>query len=108
MWYNSSFTQFLSLNPNELLYWKLIEFASSEGYRFIDFGPTSLNPLDSHYKFKSKFGGRLIKFNDYTFYRHKLRCLVIEKYLLRSAKILGLRKKIPRVIINKVGSKKIL
>lgn len=108
LWYNSSLTQFLHLNPNQFLYWKLIEEAYKKGYRFLDFGPTPLRTSEGHYRFKARFGGKIIPFNDYIYFNHKLRCLLIERGLIQMAKKVGVRRMVPYFVLKRIGGKVIL
>jgi len=107
VWYNSSLSQFLYLNPNEFLYWKLAEEVVNKGYRYLDFGPTPLQASDGHHFFKARFGGSMIPFNDYAYFRSRLRCLLIERGLLQLAKKLNVRKKLPQAILQKMGRRMI-
>ena len=107
VWYNASLSRYLYLNPNEFLYWKLIEELSDKGYRHLDFGPTPLNSTDGHYLFKSRFGGAMIPFNDYSYFTSKIRYFMIEGGALWLAKKLGVRKKIPQAILRKVSGRMI-
>jgi len=107
IWYNASLLRYLYLNPNEFLYWKLIEELADKGYRYLDFGPTPLNPAEGHYVFKSRFGGTMIPFNDYSYFTSKIRYFMIEGGALWLAKKLGVRKKIPQAILQKVSGRMI-
>ena len=41
--------------------WKALLWARACGYRYINFGTTSANPLDGNYRFKQQFGGRFVR-----------------------------------------------
>jgi serine/alanine adding enzyme len=56
LWSSVSRTEYLHLNPNDLLYWNLIEYACERGYKFIDFGPSPADKSGT-YLFKIQFGG---------------------------------------------------
>lgn len=43
-------------NPNMLLYWTFLEYASNEGYAFFDFGRST--PGEGTYKFKEQWGAQ--------------------------------------------------
>jgi len=105
VWYNSSLSQFLYLNPNEFLYWKLIERASDMGYKYVDFGPTPLLPSEGHHFFKARFGGTMIPFNDYSFFTSNIRSLLIERGLLQLAKKYDIRQKIPYAVLRKMSGR---
>lgn len=107
VWYNSSYSQFLYLNVNQLLYWKLIEEAIYMGYKHLDFGSTPLNTSEGHYFFKFRFGGKPVPFNDYVYFHQKLRCLLIEKGVFRVARKFKINKKLPYAILKKFGKRKI-
>jgi lipid II:glycine glycyltransferase (peptidoglycan interpeptide bridge formation enzyme) len=107
VWYNASLSRYLCLNPNEFLYWKLIEELTDKGYRYLDFGPTPLNPAEGHYLFKSRFGGTIIPFNDYAYFPSKIRYFMIEGGALWLAKKLNIRKKTPQTILQKVSGRMI-
>jgi CelD/BcsL family acetyltransferase involved in cellulose biosynthesis len=68
LWGNVSSKEFLSLCPNDLLYWYLIEYACERGYNFVDFGPSSIHK-DRTYLFKIQFGGEPFEIYDY-YYSH--------------------------------------
>lgn len=103
VWYNASLSKFLHMNPNEFLYWKLIEKVVDMGFKYLDFGPTPLRPSEGHFLFKSHFGGIIMPFNDYAYFPSKLRYFLIEGGALRLAKKLDIRRKIPRTILQKMG-----
>jgi hypothetical protein len=107
IWYNASLSRYLYLNPNEFLYWKLIEELTDKGYKYLDFGPTPLNPTEGHYLFKSRFGGTLIPFNDYAYFTSKIRYLLYEGGILCLAKKLGIRRKGPQIMLRKIGERTI-
>lgn len=50
----SSLRQYSKDSPNMLLYWKMQEFACDNGFKFFDFGRSSLN--EGTYKFKMQWG----------------------------------------------------
>jgi CelD/BcsL family acetyltransferase involved in cellulose biosynthesis len=66
LWSNVSCKEFLSLCPNDLLYWHLVQYACERGYDFVDFGPSSVNK-DGTYLFKIQFGGEPFEIYDYYF-----------------------------------------
>jgi hypothetical protein len=43
-------------NPNMLLYWSFLEYASNEGYAYFDFGRST--PDEGTYKFKAQWGAK--------------------------------------------------
>ena len=45
-------------SPAVYLNWKIITWASENGFRYINFGPATLNPKDLVHKFKQKFCGK--------------------------------------------------
>jgi len=107
VWYNASLSRYLYLNPNEFLYWKLIEELADKGYRYLDFGPTPLNSTEGHYLFKSRFGGTIIPFKDYAYFTSKTRYLLIEGGILWLAKKLDIRRKVPQIVLRKIGERTI-
>jgi FemAB-related protein (PEP-CTERM system-associated) len=50
----SSLREFSRLSPNMLLYWTMLEHACKNGYRYFDFGRSSL--AEGTYQFKSQWG----------------------------------------------------
>ena len=50
----SSSRQYLSLCPNNLLYWEMIQWGCEHGYRYFDFGRSS--PKSGTYDFKKQWG----------------------------------------------------
>ncbi len=60
-WYGGTDRTYGSYNPNELLTWKVLEWAAIQGYRVYDFG--GAGKPDEEYgvrDFKAKFGGELV------------------------------------------------
>jgi CelD/BcsL family acetyltransferase involved in cellulose biosynthesis len=47
-------------SPAIYLNWKIIDWASENKFRYVNFGPVSPNPKDPIYKFKDKFCGEFI------------------------------------------------
>jgi FemAB-related protein (PEP-CTERM system-associated) len=52
----SSLRQYSRLSPNMLLYWKMLEFASNNGYKIFDFGRSYVN--EGTYRFKKQWGAQ--------------------------------------------------
>jgi CelD/BcsL family acetyltransferase involved in cellulose biosynthesis len=52
----SSLKEYNKFSPNMLLYWSLIEYACSEGYKYFDFGRST--PDEGTYKFKEQWGAK--------------------------------------------------
>lgn len=52
----SSLKDYSSLSPNMLLYWSMLEYACSHGYRYFEFGRST--PGEGTYKFKEQWGAR--------------------------------------------------
>lgn len=50
----SSLRQFNRFNPNMLLYWNFLQFASAHGYPFFDFGRST--PQEGTFRFKKQWG----------------------------------------------------
>ena len=50
----SSLRRYSKYSPNMLLYWKMLEFACDNGFRFFDFGRSSID--EGTYKFKKQWG----------------------------------------------------
>jgi serine/alanine adding enzyme len=50
----SSLRKYSKFSPNMLLYWKMLEFACDNGFRFFDFGRSSIG--EGTYKFKKQWG----------------------------------------------------
>ena len=50
----SALRQYSRMAPNMLLYWKMLEFACDNGYRFFDFGRSS--PEEGTFRFKKQWG----------------------------------------------------
>ncbi len=52
--WSSSLYKYSSLRPNMFLYWKILCFAGQQGYRFFDFGRSSVG--SGTYRFKKQWG----------------------------------------------------
>jgi serine/alanine adding enzyme len=50
----SSLRRFSRLSPNMLLYWRMLEYACDNGFKYFDFGRSS--PDEGTYKFKEQWG----------------------------------------------------
>jgi len=50
----SSYREYFSLCPNNLLYWEMIRWGCEQGYRRFDFGRSS--PQSGTYHFKKQWG----------------------------------------------------
>jgi CelD/BcsL family acetyltransferase involved in cellulose biosynthesis len=85
LWSNVSYREFLSLYPNDLLYWHLIEYACEKGYNFVDFGPSSIH-RNGTYLFKIQFGGEPFEIYDY-YYSYFPHVLKVRKILLLKGEI---------------------
>jgi len=53
-------TENFAYNPSELLHAAAMEWAQERGYRYYDFGSTGSDFRDGTFRFKEKFGGRVI------------------------------------------------
>lgn len=62
----SALRQQRHLNPNMLLYWTMLEYASDNGFKFFDFGRST--PGESTYKFKEQWGCKPVPLNWYHIY----------------------------------------
>lgn len=100
VWKNSSLPTCLWLNPNEFLYWKLIEQLISRGFKYLDFGPTPLNPSAGHHFFKSRFGGRMVPLCEYYVPYSKID-LSIYRNMMTMGKLLNVRKKLPDAMLTR-------
>lgn len=54
----STLRKFNRFSPNMLLYWKMLEYACDNGYRYFDFGRST--PDGSTYRFKKQWGAKPI------------------------------------------------
>lgn len=52
----SSLKDYSSLSPNMLLYWSMLEYGCSHGYRYFDFGRST--PGEGTFKFKEQWGAQ--------------------------------------------------
>jgi FemAB-related protein (PEP-CTERM system-associated) len=52
----SSLREYSRLSPNMLLYWTMLQYACDNGYKFFDFGRSSI--YESTYKFKEQWGAQ--------------------------------------------------
>ena len=52
----SSLRKFSKLSPNMLLYWTMLQYACENGYKYFDFGRSSID--ESTYKFKEQWGAQ--------------------------------------------------
>ena len=63
---NASLQEFLAMQPNNLLYWHMIEFSKSKKVSYFDLGGYALNaragtPVQGINAFKARWGGQIIK-----------------------------------------------
>jgi hypothetical protein len=68
LWGNVSHKEYWALNPNDLLYWNIIEYACEKGFKYVDFGPSPISRKGDYF-FKIQFGGKEIPLYDY-YYSH--------------------------------------
>ena len=59
--YNASLTEYLNMQPNNLLYWHMIEWAKNKGYSYLDLGGTDSeaqkgSKQDNLNQFKERWG----------------------------------------------------
>lgn len=54
--WSSSLYEFASLKPNMFLYWSILRFAAGKGYRFFDFGRSSVG--SGTHRFKKQWGSQ--------------------------------------------------
>jgi FemAB-related protein (PEP-CTERM system-associated) len=52
----SSLKEYSKLRPNTLLYWTMLQYACDNGYKYFDFGRSSIG--ESTYKFKEQWGAQ--------------------------------------------------
>jgi len=52
----SSLRKYSKLSPNMLLYWTMLQYACDGGYKYFDFGRSSIE--ESTYKFKEQWGAK--------------------------------------------------
>lgn len=52
--WSSSLRQYSRLSPNMLLYWRMLEYACDNGYKYFDFGRST--PDEGTYRFKQQWG----------------------------------------------------
>jgi|WetSurMetagenome_2_1015567.scaffolds.fasta_scaffold79236_1 serine/alanine adding enzyme len=100
---------FRAIAPNMLLYWSMLEYAVEKGYRFFDFGRSTMD--EGTFKFKKQWGALPEQLSWYYIYRNKkppinvknsgrkkeLFIKIWQKLPLEATKALGpiLRKRIP-------------
>lgn len=96
----SSLRRFNRNNPNMLLYWTFLTFATDNGYRYFDFGRST--PGEGTYKFKEQWGAR-----PEPLYWTNVLCdensqFASQSSILRSV-FVGIWGKMPLVLCNKLG-----
>jgi hypothetical protein len=52
-------------SPVVYIDWKAVNWAASNGFRYVNFGPTNSNPSNPIYRTKEKFGGRFVPRYDF-------------------------------------------
>ena len=65
----SSLREYNRLSPNMLLYWSFLEFAGNKGFKFFDFGRSTIN--SGTFRFKKQWGARSENLVWYKFYQGK-------------------------------------
>jgi len=87
-------------NPNDFMYWKIIEHFQEEGFEKFDFGRATIN--SGVYDFKKKWRAQEIKLN----YQYYLKRANIPSYDLSSSsasKFISIWKKIPLRLSKRIG-----
>jgi len=70
-WYGGFDRDFRNMDVNENIYWNLIEWGASNGYKWLDFGGAGRpNQKYGVRDFKAKFGGELVNWGRYTYAHH--------------------------------------
>lgn len=87
--------------PNNLLYWKAIEWGCTSGYRYFDFGRTEPGN-ESLLKFKSKWGTDNYKI-PYYYYPLKPDLISLSRSSLKANLITGLWKRMPVPLLKLFG-----
>ena len=65
-WYAGASPEYLSLFPNDVMVWHVLEYGCKNGYELFDFGGAGV--VDEEYgvrEFKKRFGGRLVEYNSF-------------------------------------------
>lgn len=66
-WHVGASRDFLSLKPNDLLVWHILEWGSKNGFHTFDFGGAGeLGETSGWVEFKKRFGGKLVNYGRYT------------------------------------------
>jgi serine/alanine adding enzyme len=65
----SSIKEYNRFSPNMLLYWSFLEYASNEGFKFFDFGRSTVD--SGTYRFKQQWGTKSETLFWYKFYQRK-------------------------------------
>jgi len=99
--YVASDDRYNSYMPNNLLYWKAIEWGCKNGYRYFDFGRTEPNN-ESLLKFKSKWGTDNYNI-PYYYYPKKPDLISTSRSSLKVNLITGFWKKMPVSVLKILG-----
>ena len=104
--YNFSNPKFLIFQPNDMLYWEIMSWASKKGLKYFDFGQCDPNAeIGSHasgiYKFKSKWNATLYErpYFHYNLKEEKISSSDNKKY----KKMINLWKILPSFLIKIIG-----
>jgi len=99
--YVASDDRYKSYMPNNLLYWKAIEWSCKQGYRYFDFGRTEPSNK-SLLKFKSKWGTDNYKI-PYYYYPKKPELISMSRNSLKVKLITGFWKRMPVPLLKILG-----
>lgn len=107
--YNFSDSNFLNYQPNDLLYWEMIKWASEKGIKYFDFGQCEPNAEEgSHaagiYNFKKKWGGILYE-RPYFYFSENQENSDAKKSKNKYKKMINVWKKLPLPLIKLIGPK---
>jgi FemAB-related protein (PEP-CTERM system-associated) len=102
MWAGSN-REFQKIYPNELMYWKAIEYSCENGYRYLDFGRSKWN--SGTFQFKSRLGAEPVPlFYEYHLNRKK-ELPDIDPMNPRYRMYINIWRKLPLFLVNAVGSR---
>lgn len=103
--YGGSERGYLSQRPNHLLLWKAIETAHKEGFKFFDFGRTSLNNLGLM-EFKKRWGA--VEHDLISYANHDLigmrKSIWTNTHSKRNEAIRSINRKLPKFVLRSFGS----
>jgi serine/alanine adding enzyme len=100
----ASLSQYNNLRPNDMLYWEAMKFACRNGFKYFDFGRSTIN--SGTFKFKQNWGAETVHLNYQYLFNKCQRIPTVSatadnKYQLA----INIWKKLPMAVVNTLGPK---